>query len=100
MRDSANAIGSPPRVVLASIAIGVLLHFLVPVNLLSGFPAWSEGLPVVVAALVLFRLPVREFQRHETPVRGSESVTTTLIDLTAIRYTCRWFFYSLVSRFR
>jgi protein-S-isoprenylcysteine O-methyltransferase Ste14 len=78
VRDSANVLGSPPVVLFSSIAVGVLLHLLIPGEALPGFAAWVLGAPLVLAALALFALSAREFGRRGTPVRGTEPVTTVV----------------------
>ena len=76
MEDHADVVGRPPAVALASLAVGVVLHLVVPVEIVPGLATWVLGIPVAIVSLVLFLLSVREFSRHGTPVRGTEPVTT------------------------
>jgi len=76
MEDHADVVGRPPAVALAALAVGVVLHLVVPVEIVPGLPTWPLGIPVAIVSLALFLLSVREFSRHGTPVRGTEPVTT------------------------
>ncbi len=77
-KDSANAVGSPPLVLLALLTVGGLIHLLLPVDIFpDSFPN-VVGLPFIAAAIALFILSFREFSRHGTPVRGSEPATAVV----------------------
>jgi protein-S-isoprenylcysteine O-methyltransferase Ste14 len=76
MEDHADVVGRPPAVALAALAVGVVLHLVVPVEIVPGVATWVLGIPVAIVSLALFLLSVREFSRHGTPVRGTEPVTT------------------------
>jgi len=76
MEDHADVVGRPPAVALAALAVGVVLHLVVPVEIAPGLATWVLGIPVAIVSLALFLLSVREFSRHGTPVRGTEPVTT------------------------
>jgi len=75
-KDSANVRGAPPLVLLALIAAGGLIHLLAPLAILPDSVPNAVGLLPIAAAIALFMLSVREFSRHNTPVRGSEPVMT------------------------
>ena len=74
MEDHADVVGRPPAVTLAALAVGVVLHLVVPVEIVPGLASWVLGIPVAIVSLALFLLSVREFSRHGTPVRGTEPV--------------------------
>jgi len=76
MKDHADVVGRPPAVTVAALGAGVVLHLLVPVEIVPGVPTWVLGIPLAMVSLALFLLSVREFSRHGTPVRGTEAVTT------------------------
>ena len=67
----------PPLVLLAAIILGVVLNLIWPLSFIpSGLVL--AGPPVVLAAVVLFVLSVREFRMARTPVRGSQRATTVV----------------------
>ena len=76
MEDHADVVGRPPVVTLAALAVGVVLHLVVPVEIVPGLATWVLGIPVAIVSLALFLASVREFSRHGTPVRGTEPVAT------------------------
>jgi protein-S-isoprenylcysteine O-methyltransferase Ste14 len=76
MEDHADVVGRPPAVALAALAVGVVLHLVVPVEIVPGLATWVLGIPVAIVSLALFLASVREFSRHGTPVRGTEPVIT------------------------
>jgi protein-S-isoprenylcysteine O-methyltransferase Ste14 len=69
-------VGRPPAVALAALGIGVILHLIVPVEIVPDFGTWVIGIPLAAVALVLFALSLREFRKYDTPVRGTEPVIT------------------------
>jgi protein-S-isoprenylcysteine O-methyltransferase Ste14 len=75
MEDHADVVGRPPATALAALAVGVVLHLVVPVEIVPGLATWVLGIPVAIVSLALFLLSVREFSHHGTPVRGTEPVT-------------------------
>ena len=76
MEDHADVVGRPPAVTVAALGAGVVLHLLVPVEIVPGLATWVLGIPLAIFSLALFLLSVREFSRHGTPVRGTEPVIT------------------------
>ena len=76
LEDHADVVGRPPAVALAALAVGVVLHFVVPVEIVPGLATWVLGIPVAIVSLAFFLASVREFSRHGTPVRGTEPVIT------------------------
>lgn len=76
MKDNANTVGRPPVFMIGALALGAVLHILVPVDIVSGLPTWVAGIPLAAIALGLFGLAQLEFRRHGTPVSGTEPVTT------------------------
>jgi len=76
MEDHADVVGRPPAVALAALITGVILHLVVPVEIVPDFATWVVGVPLAVVALALFALALREFRKYGTPVRGTEPVTT------------------------
>jgi len=78
IKDTASVLGSPPMVLLALLAGGGLLQLLIPVDLFpDSFPN-VIGLPLIVLAIALFMLSVREFSHEGTPVRGSEPASVVV----------------------
>lgn len=76
MEDHADVVGRPPAVAAATLGTGVVLHLVVPVEIVPDLPAWVLGIPLAVFSLALFLLSIREFNRHGTPVRGTQPVTS------------------------
>jgi protein-S-isoprenylcysteine O-methyltransferase Ste14 len=76
MEDHADVVGRPPAVAVAALSTGIILHLVVPVEIVPGLPTWVAGVPLAVVALVLFGLSLREFGKYGTPVRGTEPAVT------------------------
>jgi protein-S-isoprenylcysteine O-methyltransferase Ste14 len=75
--EAANlGIVRPPLVYLGAIALGLLLHFVWPVRLVSRAASIPIGSTVVLVAVVLFFYAVRTFQIAGTPVPGNIPTTT------------------------
>jgi protein-S-isoprenylcysteine O-methyltransferase Ste14 len=66
----------PPFVYLTSIGLGLLLHFLWPVQWLPDSFSTPIGVVVVVIAAALFVSSVRTFRKAGTPVPGNLPTTT------------------------
>ena len=66
----------PPLVYLGAIALGLLLHFVWPVRLVSGVVSVPLGGTVVLVAVALFLYAVRTFRTAGTPVPGNRPTTT------------------------
>jgi protein-S-isoprenylcysteine O-methyltransferase Ste14 len=66
----------PPLVYLTSIALGLLIHLIWPVQWLPASLNMPIGVVVVLAAVVLFISSVRTFRRAGTPVPGNLPTTT------------------------
>ena len=65
----------PPLVLLAAIILGVVLNSIWPLPFIPS--ALVLGGPVIlIAAVLVFVLSLREFRLAGTPVRGSERTTT------------------------
>lgn len=65
----------PPSVYLFAIVAAVALDFMQPRRFLPNELAAFIGIPIVVAALVLFLLSVRRFRAADTPVPGNRPTT-------------------------
>jgi protein-S-isoprenylcysteine O-methyltransferase Ste14 len=75
-RDVANlGMLRPPFVYLFAIVAGVALDFMQPLRFLPNELGAFIGIPIVVAALVLFLLSVRRFKAAGTPVPGNRPTT-------------------------
>ena len=75
--EAANlGVARPPLVYLASIALGVILHFAWPVSLLPNGVSPLFGAAVVLLAIGLFLFAVRTFRAAGTPVPGNRPTTT------------------------
>ena len=84
--DLSRPIVRPPILYGCSIALGCALQWLVP---LPVFPASAQvpvGLPVVVAAGILFAFSVRELIRADTPLRSNRP-TTQIVDTGPYRFS-------------
>jgi protein-S-isoprenylcysteine O-methyltransferase Ste14 len=76
VRDAANlGLVRPPLVYLASILLGLLLHFLWPLPLVRHAVGAPIGVAVVVMAVGLFIAAVRTFRVAGTPVPGNQPTT-------------------------
>ncbi len=74
--DVANlGIVRPPVVYLGSIALGLLVHFFWPVQLLPASINVPIGVMVVLVAGALFISSVRTFRKAGTPVPGNRPTT-------------------------
>ena len=74
---SANAgFVRPPWIYSASIALGLLLHWIRPAQLLPATAATPIGAALVLLAGVLFVSAVRTFRKAGTPVPGNLPTTT------------------------
>ena len=67
----------PPQVYLGTIALGLVLHFVWPVQLIPRRVAIAGGAIVIVLAVALFISAVRTFRAAGTPVPGN--LPTTII---------------------
>jgi len=65
----------PPFVYLFAILAAVALDFIRPLRFLPDELGTFIGIPIVVAALVLFLLSVRRFKAAGTPVPGNKPTT-------------------------
>ena len=75
--DAANlGLIRPPVVYLVAILAGAALGFVRPARFLPGRLGALIGVPIVVAAIVLFRASVRRFNAAGTPVPGNKPTTT------------------------
>jgi protein-S-isoprenylcysteine O-methyltransferase Ste14 len=66
----------PPLVYLGAIALGLLLHFVWPVPLVSPAVSMPLGATAVLVAVALFLYAVRTFRTAGTPVPGNRPTTT------------------------
>ena len=64
----------PPLVLLAAIALGVVLNLIWPLRFITSALVMA-GPVIVLAAVLLFVLSLREFRAHGTSVRGTERTT-------------------------
>jgi protein-S-isoprenylcysteine O-methyltransferase Ste14 len=75
--EAANlGVARPPLVYLASIVLGVILHFAWPISLLPRGVSPRFGVPVVLVAIGLFLFAVRTLRAAGTPVPGNRPTTT------------------------
>src|SRR5678816_2659390 len=75
--DSANiGLARPPVIYLASIALGVVIHFVWPVTLVPSAVSMPAGVAGTLAAVALFVYAVRTFKAAGTPVPGNLPTTT------------------------
>jgi protein-S-isoprenylcysteine O-methyltransferase Ste14 len=65
----------PPLVYLSAILAGVALDFICPLGFLPSELRAVTGVPLVLAALVLFWLSIRRFKLAGTPVPGNKPTT-------------------------
>jgi protein-S-isoprenylcysteine O-methyltransferase Ste14 len=66
----------PPLVYLATIALGLALHFAWPMRLMSRTVSVPLGSTAVLVAVALFLSAVRAFRTVGTPVPGNRPTTT------------------------
>ena len=66
----------PPLVYVGSIALGVILHFALPILLLPRGVSPRFGAPIVLLAIGLFLFAVHTFRAAGTPVPGNRPTTT------------------------
>lgn len=66
----------PPWIYLGAIALGLLLHFVWPVRLVSRAVSMPLGGTVVLVAVALFLYAVRTLRTAGTPVPGNRPTTT------------------------
>jgi protein-S-isoprenylcysteine O-methyltransferase Ste14 len=76
----------PPFIYLGAIALGLLLHFAWPVQLVSRGVGVPLGLAAVLVAIALFLSAVRTFRTAGTPVPGNLP-TTTIVRPGPYRYS-------------
>lgn len=75
--EAANlGIMRPPLIYLGAIALGLLLHFVWPVRLVSRAVSMPLGGTVVLVAVALFLYAVRTLRTAGTPVPGNRPTTT------------------------
>ena len=65
----------PPLVHLAAILLGIALNYAWPLRFVPS-PLWLLGPLVILCAILLFVLSLREFRAAGTSVRGSERTTS------------------------
>jgi protein-S-isoprenylcysteine O-methyltransferase Ste14 len=66
----------PPVVYLASIGLGLLVHWFWPVRVFAASVGMPIGVLLVLAAIALFISCVRTFRNADTPVPGNRPTTT------------------------
>lgn len=66
----------PPFIYVGAIALGLLLHFVWPVRLVSRAVSMPLGGTVVLVAVALFLYAVRTLRTAGTPVPGNRPTTT------------------------
>jgi protein-S-isoprenylcysteine O-methyltransferase Ste14 len=76
----------PPLVYLFAILAAVVLNLIRPARFLPDGLRMLIGIPIVVAAIVLFRSSVRRFNAAGTPVPGNKP-TTTIVRSGPYRWT-------------
>ena len=77
VQDVANlGIVRPPFVYLCAIVLGLLLHFALPVRLVSRAVSEPLGGTAVLVAVAVFVHAVRTFRTAGTPVPGNRPTTT------------------------
>lgn len=81
-----SGIVRPPFVYLGAIALGLLLHFVWSVRLVSRAVSVPLGGIVVLVAVALFLWAVRTFRIAGTPVPGNRP-TTTIVHTGPYRYS-------------
>lgn len=75
--DAANfGLIRPPFVYLGSIGLGLLVHWLWPVQLLPASVSVPTGVLVVLVAGALFISAVRTFRKASTPIPGNRPTTS------------------------
>ena len=81
--DAANlGVIRPPLVYLSAILAGVLIGWIRPARFLPGKLGAFTGIPIALAAIVLFRASVRRFNAAGTPVPGNQPTTTIVRSAT------------------
>jgi len=87
VQDVANlGLVRPPLVYLASILLGLLLHFVWPLPLVRRAVGAPIGAAVVLVAVGLFIAAVRAFRAAGTPVPGNRP-TTTIVPAGPYRFS-------------
>lgn len=76
----------PPFIYLGTIVLGLLLHFVWSVRLVSHAVSVPLGGTVVLVAVALFLYALRTFQTAGTPVPGNRP-TTTIVRTGPYRYS-------------
>jgi protein-S-isoprenylcysteine O-methyltransferase Ste14 len=76
----------PPFLYLGAIALGLLLHFVWPVRLVSPAVSVALGGTAVLVAVILFFSAVRTLRAAGTPVPGNRP-TTTIVRTGPYRYS-------------
>ncbi len=84
--DHPNVIALPPLIYLVSILIGVGLHILWPIPILSRSAAKWLGRAFISLSIAIAMLTLREFRRWNTSFRTDRS-TTSLIQSGPFGYT-------------
>jgi protein-S-isoprenylcysteine O-methyltransferase Ste14 len=85
--DAANlGVVRPPVVYLVAILAAVVLGFIRPARFLPSGLGPLIGIPLVVAAVVLFRSSTRRFKAAGTPVPGNQP-TTSIVRSGPYRWT-------------
>ena len=85
--DAANiGLIRPPFVYLASIALGLAIHYLWPVRFVPPSLSLPVGATLTLLAILLFVTAVRTFRAAGTPVPGDEP-TTAIVRTGPYRFT-------------
>ncbi len=78
IESTPNLVARPPVVYLCSIAGGLLLHLVWPVAVVPGDAEGPLGGLLILAAVALFAISVREFRRSATPIRATRPPTAVV----------------------
>ena len=84
--DTPGLVARPPFIYLGSILVGLVLHRLRPLAVVPA--AWEAplGLPLILAAALVFLLSVRAFRRAGTPIK-SVRPTTRIVQTGPYRFS-------------
>ena len=78
--DNPGVIAFPPALFAGTLALGLLLHFIFPVNFLPRSIAISSGVVVIVGAALIARSSFRTMRRAQTAVDPSRPTTAIVSD--------------------
>lgn len=84
--DTPGVVARPPLVYLCSILVGLMLQRLRPLEVVSAALVTGLGASVILVAVVLFALCIREFRAAGTPVQPSRP-TTAIIKTGPYRFS-------------